>query len=276
MADYDINGTIFYNVPLLHKGGAYVKERLAAAWLSLIQPMPGLDEWPALVWRERLKNSRQLARSGVVHALAVRPGRLAARVEHPLTKAMHNVKINAPVAREQAWSDLTAQASREAQVIAQIVNGALPESFISSLLLARHEIVFQADGASLSLDQPPDSLFATPWLVFAERVDADPWLWVLFRGQTQDGLLDLIRQHGRAQAAASRSSTSLMSEMLPLDRFWRMGEVAQTGTTAKDAKDAKSGKSPVLTRLAKPSAGLRIGKRALSGVLRRAYVRKRG
>jgi hypothetical protein len=74
--------------------------------------------------------------------------------------------------------------------------------------------------------RPPDALLVTPWLMFAERIDADPWLWVLFRGQTQDGLLDLIRQHSRAIAEAGKPLTQAqaMSESLPLNRFWVMGD----------------------------------------------------
>jgi hypothetical protein len=62
----------------------------------------------------------------------------------------------------------------------------------------------------------------------------------------------------------------LISEILPLDRFWRMGEAPPMSA------QANAGPSPALIRLADPSAGLRIGKRALSSVLRRAYVKKQG
>jgi hypothetical protein len=268
MPDYDINGTVFYKLPLFHKGGAYVKTRLAAAWLGLLDPPATLDERHTLGWREQLKNSRQLARSGVVHALAIQPGRLSARVEHPLTKVMHGVRMLAERATDQTWAEVAAHASREAQLAAQIVNEVLPDVFIPALTLRRDQVTVEVDGVALAPDAMPHELFTTPWLVFAERVDVDPWLWVLFRGQTQDGLLDLIRQHGRSQAEAAQPASRAIGETLPLNRFWVMGDVPPM------TAHADGGASPVLARLAKSSPGLRVGRRALSAVLRQAYREK--
>lgn len=267
MADYDINGTVFYKLPLFHKSGAYVRSRLAAAWLGLLDPPPTLDERQTLGWREQLKYSRQLARSGVVHALAIQPGRLAARVENPITKVMHGVRMLAERATDQTWSEIAARASREAHMAAQIANGVLPDVMISALALRRDEITVEVDGAPLAPDSPPDTLFATPWLVFAERVDADPWLWVLFRGQTQDGLLDLIHQQGRVRAEVSQTGAQVISEALRINRFWVMDDPPPASTHTQDSTSP----SPVLARLAKPSAGLRVDRRSLSAVLRQAY-----
>ncbi|NJM39653.1 MAG: hypothetical protein HC853_02210 [Anaerolineae bacterium] len=44
MANYDINGTIFYNPDLKHRFGVSSWSRLAAAWLALIEPPTGLAE----------------------------------------------------------------------------------------------------------------------------------------------------------------------------------------------------------------------------------------
>lgn len=265
MANYDINGIIFYNLPLVHRAGPFVKSRLAVTCLSAFDPPAALDEARSLAWRERLKNARQLARSGVVHALAVQPGRLAARVEHPITRVMHSVRMLAPRASEAAWADLADLAGREAGLAAQVAAGAVPDAFVSALVLARDAIAVEVDGAPLPPDAAPDPLLVTPWLVFAERVDADPWLWVLLRGQTQDGVLDLMRQRARARAEADRPPAAARAESLPLERFWVMGDAPALSAPADRAT------SPVMARLARPSPGLRVGRRALSSVLRRAH-----
>lgn len=259
MADYNINGTLFFNVALQHKGGPRARTQLAESFLRLIDPLSNLDERQTLIWRERLKNSRALARSGVVHALAVQPGRIAARIENPLTHAMHSVKIGAPAASEAVWDAVATQAGREAQAAAQIANGALPDSLLPNLLLTRGDVNHEADGATMPLDQPPDALMTTAWLVFAERIDADPWLWMLFRDQTRDGLLALIRQHARERAVQTSSGESFI-----FDRFWTMGVLP--------ARDAEQPEARVLSQLAASPCSIRIGRRSLATVLKRAMT----
>lgn len=219
MAEYDISGVVMYNTRLFHMGGAHVKTRLAGAWLALIDPPSTEDERATLVWRERLKNARQLARSGVVQAFAVQPGRLAARVEHPITQVMHNVRVLAPRAGEEAWNNVSDLASRTAETAAAIAQRRLPDEVIVPLALARGDIVIEADGVALPANAPPDALLITPWLVFAERIDEDPWLWMLFRGQTQDGLLALMQKRGQQQRAAGKTAASELADALPLQRF---------------------------------------------------------
>ncbi len=75
----------------------------------------------------------------------------------------------------------------------------------------------------------------TAWIVFGERIDLDPWLWVLFRGQTQDGLLELIRQHARERAAseATATATHLQGAAFGAGSLWTMGSLP---TPARDDK----------------------------------------
>ena len=269
MADYDINGTIFYNAALLHRTGARVKSKLAHAWLGLVDPPVMLqDRLHIRAWNQRLVDARQQARAGVVHALVVKPGRLAARVEDPVTKEMHAIKVNVPMLDALAWTRMAAQISGTAEAAAQLVNGILPESLLPDLMLSLlnlPNVAMESDGIAQTLDQMPDPLLITPWLVFAERVDADPWLWVLLRGQTQDGLLDLIRQHSRAQAQAQTGPARVGIDVaFTLESFWRMGDI-KTKPASIDEK------SPMRSRLAHVSPGLRVGRRALSAMLREAY-----
>lgn len=262
MADYDINGTIFYHLALRHMRGGALKTPWAAAWESLLNATPGLSERADLIWRERLKNSRQLARSGVVHALAVRPGRVSARVEDPLTHAMHSVKISAPVASSDVWDLFADRAGATIESAARLASGALEPAWVEPLLIKRADATFDVDGVLLSASEAPQPLPAAAWLVFAERLEADPWLWVLFRGQTRDGLLDrmeALRQAHAKQKEASSVSKQTLGEGLDMAGFWTMGSVPKTPPQREQAD--------LLNRLRNEPCGIRVGKKRLSRML---------
>jgi uncharacterized Zn finger protein len=103
----------------------------------LLNAPTGLSERADLIWRERLKNSRQLARSGVVQAPAVRPGRVSARVEDPLTQAMHSVKISAHVASDDVWNLVADRAGAALESAARLAGGALDPAWVKALLIRR-------------------------------------------------------------------------------------------------------------------------------------------
>lgn len=265
MANYDINGTIFYNPDLKHRFGVSSWSRLAAAWLALIDPPTGLAEREALLWREHLKDSRNLARNGAVLALAVRPGRVSARVEHPVSKEPHSVKIIAPIAAQIVWDEMAAHAAREAQLAARLAEGALPEAFLPPLMLARSNVALEADGVLLPPEQAPQSLMTTAWFAFAERIHNDPWLWVLFRGQTQAGLLDLVRSRNQ-QRMAQEAQAHGLAERFKLETFWRLGELPPRPAPPKE-------QPRVLAQLAESEIDIRVGRRSLAQILVKAMQR---
>jgi hypothetical protein len=262
MAEYDINGTIFYHLALRHARSGALKMPWAAAWESLITAPPGLSERDDLVWRERLKNSRQLARSGVVQALAVRPGRVSARVEDPLTKIVHAIKIIVPVAQNDVWDAIADRAGATLESAARMAGGVPEPSWIEPLLARRSDVTFEADGKLLPASEAPQPLPAAAWLVFAERLEADPWLWVLFRGQTRDGLLDrmeALRQARIAQQTVSAPSGNAPGEGLTMDHFWTMDVLPEEQSPQEDAW--------LTNRLRSEPCGIHIGKRRLSRML---------
>ena len=262
MANYDINGTIVYNPDYKNRFGVSRYSPLAAAWLALLEPPVGLAERDALLWREHLKDSRTLARHGAVQVLAIRPGHLAARVEQPISKELHNVKIIAPVAAPSTWAELAAHAAREAQLAARIAEGKLPDVLLPPLALTRAAVTLEADGSVLAPTQAPQSLMTTAWLAFAERIHNDPWLWVLFRGQTQTGLLDLIRVQSR-ERAAQQASAQGSAHQFKLEKFWAMGDVPPVSST-------HTGPPRVLAQLSESTVPIRVGRRNLAQVLVKA------
>ena len=266
MANYDINGTIVYNPDFKNRFGVSSYSPLAAAWLALLEPPANLAERDVLLWREHLKDSRTLARNGAVQVLAIRPGRLAARVEHPVSKEMHNVKISAPVVDPSTWAELATHAAREAQLAARIAEGKLPDVLLPPLALTREAVALEADGNVFSSTQAPHSLMTTTWLAFAERIHNDPWLWVLFRGQAQTGLLDLIRVQSRERAAQQAKSQGPLHQF-KLEKFWAMGEVPSINST-------HTGPPRVLAQLAESPIVVRVGRRNLSQVLVKAMQQR--
>jgi uncharacterized Zn finger protein len=98
--------------------------------------------------------------------------------------------------------------------------------------------------------------------VFAERLEADPWLWVLFRGQTQDGLLDrmeALRQARAERQAALSPSNNALGEGLDMTHFWTMGVLPETPPRLEQADLAN--------RLRSEPCGIFVGKKRLSRVL---------
>jgi hypothetical protein len=263
MGDYDINGTIFYNAAL--KLGAFHKHTppFVRDALALIDAPVGADERMALLWRERVKNARELARAGLVHALAVRPRVISARVNHPVAKTTHSVKFITPPADEALWRAIAAHAATEFELAATISNGELPDSWMTTLTLARGDLLCFVDGIEAPLSAPPDPLAATAWLVFAHRAQIDPWLWVLFRGQTREGLLDLA-QHSRA---ARQGAAAIGVDLDPV-LFWRFDGLS-------DWSPEPLAEPHLLRQLRTSRSGVRAGRAHVDGLLRRAVTRRR-
>ncbi len=265
MTHYDINGTLFYNVALTL--GAFNRHTspFVRALLNLFEPDRDIEPRLQLFWTERLKHSRVLARAGVVHALAIRPGLISARVVNPVSKTMYAVKLAAPVADFAHWQEIAAHAAGEVALAAQIAHGDLPEAWLAALALRREQLRFEADGAQLRIDQPPEPFFAAAWMVFVHRVQLDPWLWVLFRGQTREGLLDLLQQ---TRAAQQRLDAAAGVDLDPA-LFWRHGAFAPIAPSPANELH-------VLRQLKTMPGDVRVGRRLIAHVLRKAMTARPG
>ena len=266
MSDYDINGTVFYNLVLTRVGGIPPWSALAAAWVRLIALPVGLDARAARAWNEALKQGRMLARNGAVQAVALRPGRLAARVAGASSADMRSVKISVATSPEVMWAGMAAEISKQAQSATEIASGKLPTTLLTKLLPSVGEITVEIDGSAHALSQPPDPVVVALWYAVAERMDADPWLWVLLRGQTQASLLEIIRQQARVRAQTE--ATQSRASVLPLKRFWVMSDVPP-----REAPPINEKAPPrILAQMAASKCALRVGRRSLARVLGQAMA----
>ncbi len=273
MNEYDINGTVFYNLALTRAGGIPPWSALAAAWLRLVLVPAGLDARAAKAWDNVLKQGRLLARNEAVQACAVRPGRIAARVAAHVSGGaaagdLRSVKVNVATSPDTLWVEMATEISKQAQSATEIASGKLPVALLTKLMPVAGEISVDIDGTSHPLDQSPDPIVVALWYALTERIDADPWLWVLLRGQTQTGLLEIIRQ--QAQEQAQREATQSHTSVLPLNRFWTMGSTPQ-----RDAPPIHSKAQPrILAQMAASQCTLRVGRRSLARVLGKAMAVK--
>ncbi len=271
MSDYDINGTVFYNLSLTRMGGIPPWSALAAAWLRLMTVPSGLDTRAAKAWDNVLKQGRLLARNEAVQACVVRPGRIAARVATyaaPGVTAgdLRSIKVSMTISPTGLWNEVATEISKQVQSATEIASGKLPASLLAKLLPMPSEISVDIDGVVHALDQSPDPIVVALWYAITERIDADPWLWVLLRGQTQTGLLEIIRQ--QAQEQAQREATQSRTSVLPLNRFWVMASVPQ-----REAPPTNSKAQPrILAQMAASQCPLRVGRRSLARVLGQAMA----
>ena len=267
MSEYDINGTVFYNLALTRVGGIPPWSALAAAWLRLVLVPTGLDALKAKQWDNNLKHGRMLARKEAVQACAVRPGRIAARVAVRVgSPDLSSVKVSVATAPETLWTEIATEVAKQVQTATEIAAGKLPVALLHKLLPAAGEISVEIEGKTQPLSQTPHPQVVALWYAITERIDADPWLWILLRGQTQAGLLDVIRQQALAQAQqdAAQSRTSI----LPLNRFWVMADVPQ-----RDAPPINEKAQPrILAQMAASKCALRVGRRSLARVLGQAMA----
>lgn len=267
MSEYDINGTVFYNLALIRAGGIPPWSMLAAAWLRLVLVPAGLEARAAKAWDNALKHGRLLARKEAVQACAVRPGRIAARVAAEVGSTnLHSVKISIATAPETVWAELAMEISKQAQLATEIAGGKLPAPLLTKLLPTASEISIEIEGVAHALGQAPDPVVVALWYAVTERIDADPWLWLLLRGQTQAGLLEIIRQQAHEQA--QREATQSRASVLPFNRFWVMGDVPQReGPTVNEKAQPR-----ILAQMAASKCALRVGRRSLARVLGQAMA----
>lgn len=266
MSDYDISGTIFYNpvIGVLTVGrGA---PPLVQSVVALIAPPAGLRADAVERWEAALYDARALTRGRAVLALSVRPGRIAARVALPGSQVTHNVKIGAPVAAEPLWQEIAAQAAGQIQLAAALSRGEAPAALLAALALPREALVFERDDQAVSLAPLPDMGALAPWYAFAGQVRADPWLWVLFRGQTREGLLALAERVRVAQASELDHEEPALSPA----EFWLGGALPSMAAAPR----ARSPGLFLLDQLRAAPPSPRAGRRAIAKVLISAAKRR--
>jgi uncharacterized Zn finger protein len=252
------------SVPLPGEGGLTTSKQrgpMAATWWSRrfteILESYGLGS--------RMARGRRYARTGQVLSLDVSAGMMAAQVQGSRrTPYLVSIALPEPTARQ--WLAIEAAISAKVGFIARLLAGELPSDLEDVFEAASVALFPRAWSELRSRCSCPDwenpcKHIAAVLYVFADQLDADPWLVLTWRGRTREQLLGPL-QAGRAGKLDEVAPWwPFAPGPLPAVGAWRRGPVDELART--DDPDA------VLDAL-EPLA-VHIGKTPFIEVLRPAY-----
>jgi len=192
------------SVPLAAEGGlATSRQRgpMAASWWSRrfteVLESYGLGA--------RMRRGRRYARMGQVLSLEVRTATIAAQVQGSRRRP-YLVTVSLPEPSSRQWKAVDAAMAAKVGFVARLLAGEVPPDL---------EDVFREAGLALFPDawddlrsdcscpdwENPCKHIAAVLYVFADQLDADPWLVLAWRGRTRDQILEPLRA-ARAQPSA--------------------------------------------------------------------------
>lgn len=190
--------------PIAAEGGiTTTKQRgaMAATWWS----MRFVEVLESYGLGARMQRGRRYARSGQVLSVDVTPGLLVAQVQGS-RRTPYVVSIRSAPVPDAAWNHLEEVLRTQVGFVARLLAGEVPTDL---------EIVCRDAGIDLFPDrwagvqascscpdwENPCKHLAAVLYVFADQLDADPWLLLTWRGRTRDELL----AHLDAMSPATRT-----------------------------------------------------------------------
>jgi len=178
------------------------QEPLASQWWS--QRFTAVLEGYGL--GPRMERGRRYARGGKVTDLAVKAGRLEARVQGSRATP-YRVSVRSEAASKAQWRSLELLFASRLGWAAQLLAGAVPANLEAAFAEAGVAL-FPHRWADLQVrcgcpdDAEPCKHIAAVLYVFAQQLDGDPWLLLAWHGRDRQTLLQALQQ-GPAGAAAS-------------------------------------------------------------------------
>ena len=153
----------------------------------------------------RMQRGRRYARTGQVLGLEVRTAKITARVQGS-RRTPYLVTISLPEPTPRQWRSIEAAMAAKVGFVARLLAGEIPPDL---------EGVFRSAGVALFPDswrgvesdctcpdwENPCKHIAAVLYVFADQLDADPWLILAWRGRTRDQILGHLRAPKRPAVA---------------------------------------------------------------------------
>ena len=202
------------------------QEPLASQWWS--QRFTAVLEGYGL--GPRMERGRRYARSGKVTDLAVKAGRLEARVQGSRATP-YRVSVRSEAASKAQWRSLEMLFASRLGWAAQLLAGEVPANLEAAFAEAGVAL-FPRRWGDLQVrcgcpdDAEPCKHIAAVLYVFAQQLDGDPWLLLAWHGRDRQTLLQALQQ-GPAGAAASGGKAggdeALNSELESLPPWWPAG-----------------------------------------------------
>lgn len=221
------------SVPLPADGGlATSKQRgpMAATWWSRrfteVLESYGLGA--------RLQRGRRYARTGQVVALEVRTAVIAAQVQGS-RRTPYLVTISLPGPNERQWGKVESAMTAKIGFAARLLAGEVPPD-LEHVFRAAGIALFPQSWRDLRADcscpdwENPCKHIAAVLYVFADQLDADPWLLVAWRGRSREEILDRLRGPTTAGSALGDIAPWWPFAAGPLPELARSDRATSTGT----------------------------------------------
>ena len=202
------------------------QEPLASQWWS--QRFTAVLEGYGL--GPRMERGRRYARSGKVTDLAVKAGRLEARVQGSRATP-YRVSVRSEAASKAQWRSLELLFASRLGWAAQLLAGEVPANLEAAFAEAGVALFPRRWGdlqarCGCPDDAEPCKHIAAVLYVFAQQLDGDPWLLLAWHGRDRQTLLQAL-QKGPAGVAASGGKAggdeALNSELESLPPWWPAG-----------------------------------------------------
>jgi uncharacterized Zn finger protein len=145
----------------------------------------------------RMQRGRRYARQGQVLSLEVRPPSLVAQVQGS-RRTPYLVTISLPQPTDAQWHSIDAAIAAKVGFVARLLAGELPHDLEEVFGAAGVEL-FPASWPALSSEcscpdwENPCKHIAAVLYLFADQLDADPWLLLAWRGRTREQILEALR-----------------------------------------------------------------------------------
>ncbi len=153
----------------------------------------------------RMQRGRRYARAGQVLTIDVRTAVIAAQVQGS-RRTPYLVTISLPEPTPTQWSAIDAAMTAKVGFVARLLAGEVPPD-LEDVFDAARVPLFPATWRHLRSDcscpdwENPCKHIAAVLYVFADQLDADPWLILAWRGRTREQILEPIgTERNRAEA----------------------------------------------------------------------------
>ena len=260
--------------PLPVEGGISTSKRrgaMAASWWS----KRFVDVLDSYGLGGRMQRGRRYARSGQVLSLDVSSGLIVAQVQGS-RRTPYVVTIRSPQPAPGQWAAIDAAMAARVGFAAHLAAGEVPAELenvfsAASVSLFPSEWVDIGAGCSCPDWENPCKHIAAVLYVFADRLDEDPWLLLLWRGRTREQVIDALRGRGAGSPGEEPERSSTGHSVAP---WWPLQPGFSSEEPARQAVPVAEAPQPahaILDRLAPLAAD--VGGTEVVDLLKAAYER---
>lgn len=198
------------SVPLPAEGGLTTSKQrgaMAGSWWS----KRFTDVLESYGLGARMQRGRRYARTGQVLSLEVRAAVIAAQVQGS-RRTPYLVTVSLPVPSEPQWRKVADAMAAKVGFVARLLAGEMPPD-LEDVFHGAGVALFPRAWGDLRADctcpdwENPCKHIAAVLYVFADQLDADPWLLLAWRGRSREDVLAGLRPGGAAGSGAAGASS---------------------------------------------------------------------